>query len=82
MLSGETTSKSLVHSNAAYSLLLPGKTLNLTTLNTMRKFRDRGNKAGATAAWKKLEELGLGKLNQSKARRGTDMVTIGLCRGY
>ena len=78
MLSGETTTKSLVHSNAAYSLLLPGQVLNLTTLNTMRKFRDRGNKAGATAAWKVLEEKGLGKLIQSKARRGTDMVRAGI----
>ena len=78
MLSGDKTNDSLRHSNAAYSLLLSGKVLNLTVLNTMRKFRDRGNKAGAIEAWKLLQEKGLGKLIESKARRGTDMVSFKL----
>lgn len=66
--------KNQAHSNATYSLLLPGKVLNLSTLNTQRKFRDRGNKAGAIEAWKLLQQSGLGKMIETKARRGTDMV--------
>ena len=65
--------------NASYSLLLPEKVLNLTVLNNLRKlrkFRDRGNKAGAIESWKLLEEAGLGTLIESKACRGTDMVCL------
>ena len=62
--------------NASYSLLLAGKVLNLTALNNLRKFRDRGNKTGAIESWKLLEEAGLGTVIESKARRGTDMVCM------
>ena len=51
--------------NTSYSLLLPGNVLNLTVLNNLRKFRDRGNKAGAIESWKLLEEAGLGTLIES-----------------
>lgn len=64
--------QALANNNASYSLLLPGKILNLTILNNLRKFRDRGNKQGAKQAWKLLDEAGLGTLIESKARRGTD----------
>lgn len=63
-------------SNAAFSLLIPGKVLNLSALNTQKKFRDRGNKQGAKKGWQLLEESGLGKLQASKALRGTDMVCL------
>ena len=62
--------------NASYSLLLPGKILNLAILNNLSKFCDRGNKAGAIESWRLLEEAGLGTVIESKARRGTDMVLI------
>lgn len=61
-------------SNAAYSLLIPGKILNLSALNSQKKFRDRGNKQGAKKGWQLLEDSGLGKLHATKAVRGTDMV--------
>ena len=59
--------------DASFSLLLPGEVLNLTVLNQLRKFRDRGNKLGAKQAWSMLHKAGLG-LIETKARRGTDMV--------
>ena len=68
--------ESLAHRCASYSLLLPGKVLYFNALNssTQRKFRDKGNKAGARQAWQKLQNAGLGLLKEFKARRGTDMV--------
>ena len=65
----------MTRSNAAYSLLLPGKVLHLSALNVQRKFRDRGNKAGAKDSWRLLSERGLGELKEFKARRGTDIVS-------
>jgi hypothetical protein len=61
--------------NAAYSLLLPGKILNLSVLLSQTKFKSRGNKAGALAGWKLLEKSGLAKVVELKAQRGTDKVT-------
>ena len=49
-------------STAAYSLCLPGKTLFLKHLLTLKKYRNRGNKDGAVRAFYKLEEEGLGKV--------------------
>jgi len=54
--------------------LLPGNILNLSVLNSLRKFRDRGNKAGAVSAWRLLHEERMGQLVESKAHHGTDMV--------
>ena len=34
-------------SSAAYSSLIPGKILNLSALNHLKRFRNRGNKPGA-----------------------------------
>ena len=67
-----------VQRNAAFSLLLPGKVLHLNALNcsSMRKFRDRGNKAGAREAWLLLHKDGLGELCEVKARRGSPMVRV------
>ena len=44
---------------AAYTLLLPGKTLYLSALLNAKKFRRRGNKDGAIRAFYQLEEEGL-----------------------
>ena len=62
------------HRNAAFSLLLPGKILHLNALLLMRKFRDRGNKAGAVRGFELLERQGLGVLMSTKLQRGANMV--------
>jgi len=62
--------------NASYSLLLPGKVLNLTAFNNMRKLWERGNKTGAIKACKLLDEIGLETIIESKAHHGTDMVCM------
>ena len=49
---------------AAYVLLLPGKVLSISTLNTSHKFRGRGNKEGAVAAIQELEAVGLGNVKE------------------
>ena len=48
------------HRNAAFSLLLPGRILHLNALLQMRKFRDKGNKAGAVRGFQLLESDNLG----------------------
>ena len=63
--------KKLAISNAAFSLLLPGRVLYLSTLLSQTKFKSHGNKAGA---WKLLEKSGLAELVEVKAQRGTDKV--------
>ena len=70
-----SSSRTQAHSNATFSLLLPGKVLNLHVLTTLRKYKGRGNKAGAIEAWKLLHESGIGRLIETKARRGTDKVS-------
>ena len=59
---------------ASYVLLLPGKILDISALNTAHKFRGRGNKDGAVAARRDLEEAGLGSVIEDKATRGTNKV--------
>ena len=56
-----------------FSLLLPGSISDLTALNQQRKFRDKGN---TKLGWQLLQQSGLGELQETKARRGTDMVII------
>ena len=59
-----------------YSLLLPGKVLNLRALSVQKKFRgNRGNKEGAKRGWYLLQKSGLGEVKEIRARRGTDMVS-------
>ena len=53
-------------SNAAFTLLLPGRILDLSTLLSTKKYRNRGNKDGALAAMKKLESDGLGKIKKKE----------------
>ena len=62
-------------SNAKLCLLLPGNTLDLSTLLILKKFRCRGNKEGALAAMRLLKREGLGKLIPKCARRGTSAVS-------
>lgn len=62
------------HRNATMSLLLPGKVLHLNALLALRKFRDRGNKAGAVRGFETLQESNLGRLITLKPQRGATMV--------
>ena len=57
------------------SLLLPGKVLHLNALLAMRKFRDRGNKAGAVSGFEALEDSSLGRLICTKPHWGATMVS-------
>ena len=61
-------------STASFCLLLPGKTLNLSNLLAQKKFRGRGNKDGALAAFRELEEAGLGTLLSTHSDRGAKEV--------
>ena len=74
-LSEDTTE---AHRNAAFSLLLPGKVLHLNALLHMRKFRDKGNKAGAVRGLQLLESEGLGNLISTRLQRGANMVCSSL----
>lgn len=47
---------------AAFTLLLPGKTLYLSKLLSLKKFCKRGNKDGAVRTFYILEENGLGRV--------------------
>ena len=60
----------------AYTLLLPGATLNLSALLMRKKFVGKGNKEGAVEAFRELEKAGLGKLVEMKAQRGTACVSV------
>ena len=73
---GVSAEKALVTKNATFSLLLPGKILNLTALSQQRKFKGRGNKPGAVKAWILLHEDNLGTMKEIKARRGTDKASV------
>ena len=71
------------HRNATMSLLLPGKVLYLNALLALRKFRDRGNKAGAVHGFETLQESNLGKLISLKPQRGATMVSCNtLCANW
>ena len=54
-------------------LLLPGKVLDISALNTSHKFRGEGNK-GAVAAINELETADLGVVKEERATRGTTKV--------
>ena len=51
-----------IKNTAQYTILLPGKALHLSALNTARKFRNKGNKEGGLQAFQLLEKEGLGKI--------------------
>lgn len=71
----------LVMEAAAYVLRIPGKTLDISALNSNHKFRGYGNKDGAVAAIKELEANGLGTVHETKTTRGTSKVRKLSC-GY
>ena len=62
-------------STAAYCLLLTGATLDLSSLLSSKKFRNKGGKEGALAAMRLLQSDGLGVLTGQKAHRGASMVS-------
>lgn len=62
-------------STAGYCLTLPGRKLYLTPLLSMKKFRKRGNKDGAIAAFYQLEAEGLGKVVEILGSKGTSTVS-------
>ena len=66
----------MVAGTAGFMLLLPGKVLDISSLNSSHKFRGRGNKEGAVAAIKELESAGLGVVQENTATRGTKMVCL------
>ena len=66
--------KPIVERAASYVLTLPGKILDISVLNTSRKFREFGNKEGAVAAIEFLQECGIGVVHTEKATRGTSKV--------
>lgn len=63
------------NNTAGFCLTLPGKRLYLTPLLAMKKFRKRGNKDGAIAAFYQLEEQGLGKVLEVAGGKGTSAVS-------
>ena len=60
--------------SAGYTILQPGKKLDISALIKAKRFKDKGNKAGAVAACKKLQSDGLGVLHELGKSRGTPMV--------
>lgn len=75
-LTGAPASVSEEDSTAGFCLTLPGKTLYLSPLLAMKKFRKKGNKEGAVASFYKLEAEGLGKVVEVRGARGTSTVSL------
>ena len=59
-----------------YTILQPGKKLDLSALIKAKKYKSKGNKAAAVTACKKLQEMELGILHELGSSRGTSMVRI------
>ncbi len=74
-LSEPGPSESSEETAAEYCLNLPGKTLYLTHLLALKKFRKRGNKDGALRAFQSLDKEGLGKLVQVGSSKGSHSVS-------
>ena len=60
---------------AGFCLCLPGKTLYLTPLLALKKFRKKGNKDGAVRAFYQLQEEGLGKVLELTGTKGISSVS-------
>ena len=71
----ELTPESIEESTAGFCLKIQGKTLYLTPLLAMKKFRKRGNKEGALSAFHKLQEEGLGKMRTQEGSKGPTSVS-------
>lgn len=61
---------------AGYCLTLPGKTLYLSHLLALKKFRKRGNKDGAVRSFFRLQEEGLGRVKEIVGNKGVAAVSI------
>ncbi|MCG8622027.1 MAG: hypothetical protein MJE68_08545 [Proteobacteria bacterium] len=61
---------------AGYTILFPGKALDISIIVEANKLKNRGNKPGALEACERLEEAGLSKLVEFRKSRGTAMVVI------
>ena len=59
-----------IYSTPAHCLRLPGRKLNLTALLYAKRFRNHGYKKGALAAFRELEEAGLGVMETKKTKSG------------
>ena len=59
-----------IYSTPAHCLGLPGRKLNLTALLYAKRFRNNGYKKGALAAFRELEEAGLGVMETKKTKSG------------
>ena len=66
----QPTANDQTSETAGYILLLPGRELDISALNTAHKFRGRGNKEGAVAATTELEAAGLDVVKTEKATCG------------
>jgi hypothetical protein len=60
---------------AAFTLTLPGKTLYLSKLLSLKKYRNRGNKDGAVRAFYRLEEGGFGRVFEVGGSKGASIVS-------
>jgi hypothetical protein len=63
------------HASATFSLLLPGRVLNLSAILVAKKLRPiNGNKESAVKGFRVLEKAGLGKMIEIKPQRGATLV--------
>ena len=62
------------HACATISLLTPGRVLHLSALLILKRYRDKGNKAGAVKGYQLLQQEGLGELVEIKPQRGASIV--------
>jgi len=71
----EGTTASKEDETAGFCLTLPGRTLYLTPLLALKKFRKKGNKDGAVRAFYQLMEEGLGNVLEIAGTKGTSSVS-------
>ena len=64
-----------VISAAAFTILQPGKILDLSAMLKAKKYSARGNKDGAIKAMKKLQSDGFGMLKKKDMQRGAAAVS-------
>lgn len=65
----------VVMRNAAFTILQPGKVLDLSMMLKNKKYQNRGQKDGAVNAMKRLEADGLGTLQKKDMHRGASAVS-------
>lgn len=59
---------------ATISLLTPGCVLHLSALLILKRYRDKGNKAGAVKGYQLVQQEGLVELVEIKPQRGASIV--------